>query len=950
MAEGSHRTADEFSPGASEWPADISRRRFVELMAASLALAGLGACNRPPRKTIVPYVTAPEREQLDAATYYATAMPWEGFGRGLLALSHSGRPTKLEGNPAHPDSRGATDLLMQAAVLSLYDPDRSQTPRQAARPTAWSLFEAQWLAVHRELTSTHGARFAVLTEPTTSPTLLRGLHRLLDRFPRARWFQHTASPRYDSDGEQEDYDFEKADVILAIDADFLFSHPSSLRFARAFAKRRRLQHGKVDANRLYAIEPAPSITGAMADHRLPASPRRTRRLLAAIDAALHGREPAGDSTEHERRVIKALSADLRAKAPNVLCVAGEHTDAEVRAWATRINAELGANGVTRHALPAVRSDGDSRCAGDLRALALAMTGGEIETLVVVSANPAYTAPRDVPFRDAIKHVPRRIHLGAHVDETAALCDWHVPESHFLEAWGDVRAYDGTASIVQPLIAPMYESRSAAEFIFFLADPPGRSDYDLVRETWSKPSPSAPADSNPAWEQWLNQGVVAGTTNERRRPRPQNHAAVDLGAEEKSNHQDATAPPLTLILRLDPTVRDGRWANNGWLQELPKPLTQLVWDNPVLVSPEFANRHGLTNGAIVTLRVEGRAVDAPIWIAPGVADDCVIATLGYGRTAAGATGTGHGFDAYPLRSAEHPWATAALAVMPKNDRALLVSTHAHFSMEGRDLVRVASAAEAARNAETPSNPPSLYPPWPYDTYRWGMLIDLGTCIGCKACVIACQAENNTPVVGKDQVARGREMHWLRVDRYDTGDAEHPHIVHQPVPCMQCENAPCEVVCPTAATTHSSEGLNDMVYNRCIGTRYCSNNCPYKVRRFNFLDYREPENSPVYLQKNPEVTVRSRGVMEKCTYCVQRINAARITAEREDRRVRDGEVRTACQQACPTEAIVFGDLNDPTSKVRARKAEPTHYALLEDLNTRPRTTYLAKIANQNPEVRT
>jgi molybdopterin-containing oxidoreductase family iron-sulfur binding subunit len=942
VAASAGERSDEFAPGASEWLPELSRRRFLELMGASLALAGLGACNRPPQKTIVPYVTPPERDLLDATLYYATAMPWEGYARGLLALSHSGRPTKLEGSPAHPDSLGATDILMQAAVLSLYDPDRSRTPRRHDLPVAWSAFEDEWLAAHRELTDGKGAGLAVLTEPTTSPTFLRGIHELLDRFPAARWYQHTPLSRYDDQGEQEDYDFARADVVLAIDADFLFSHPSSLRYARAFAGRRRIDHGKVNANRLYAIEPAPSITGSMADHHLPASPDHLRRLLVAIENALEGRDVAGTFTDHERRVVRAIARDLRARAPNVLCVAGEHTGPDVRAWAARMNARLHADGNTRHALPAVRSDADPRAAGDLSALVQAMDAGKITTLVVASANPAYTAPRDVPFAAALKKVRRRIHLGMHHDETAALCEWHIPESHFLESWADVRAYDGTASIIQPLISPLYESRSPAELLFFLSTPLGRPDYDLVRETWQKAGATS-GDFEAAWRQWLNQGVIDGTANSRTPPK----AAPDAGRLSAP----APARELTIVIRPDPNVRDGRWANHGWLQELPKPNTQLVWDNPALISPEFAGAHDLKNGDLLTLRTAGAAVDVAVWVAPGVANDCVLVYLGYGRTRAGLIGTSLGFDAYAFREARRPWLAPVVETTRKDGRVLLVSTHAHFSMEGRDLVRTAKATDPERTAgRPPETPPSLYPEWKYDGYRWGMLIDLGTCIGCKACVIACQAENNTPVVGKDQVSRGREMHWIRVDQYYDGDPSNPDILHQPVPCMQCEKAPCELVCPTAATVHSSEGLNDMVYNRCIGTRYCSNNCPYKVRRFNFLDYREPRDSPVYLQKNPDVTVRARGVMEKCTYCVQRINAARITAEREDRRIRDGEVRTACQQACPTEAIVFGDLNDPKSKVRARKAEPTHYVLLEELNTQPRTTYLAKTTNKSDAVLT
>ncbi|HVS50825.1 MAG TPA: 4Fe-4S dicluster domain-containing protein [Opitutaceae bacterium] len=923
----------EFPAGASEWPAGLSRRQFIELMAASLALAGLGACNRPPDKTIVPYVTPPDRDLVDGALYYATALPWEGYARGVLALSRSGRPTKIEGNPAHPDSLGATDALTQASVLSLYDPDRSRTPRRGGQPVAWSAFEDAWLARHRELLAQRGAGFALLTEPTTSLTELRGIHALLDRFPAAHWYQHTPLARYDRDGMQDDYDFVRADIVLALDTDFLLSHPSSLRYTRAFASRRRLERGRVNANRLYVIEPSLTITGSMADHRLPASPARMRALLTALTDLIEGKEAAVKLAENERRVLATLARDLREKAPRVVCLASPHGDPALHAWAAATNARLGAAGVTHHALPAVRSDGDARCAGDLAALTMAMQRGDVNTLAIVGANPAYTAPGELEFPAALKRVALSIHLGSHADETAALCAWHLPESHALESWSDLRAYDGTASIVQPLIAPMYLSKSAAEFLFFLADPPVRDGYELVRDTWRQDR-ADDASFDAAWSGWLRTGAIENSAAARTRPR------TTTATPLLSPALDARA--LTVLFRPDPTIRDGRWSNNAWLQELPKPLTHLVWDNAAQISPSFAAAQHLENGYLIEVRVNGRAIAAPVWITPGHASDCLTLTLGYGRTHAGSIGNGLGYDAYRLRTHAQLWHNENAAVAKLGRQHPLVSTQTHFAMEGRDLVRVADAAHLVSFAV--ETPPSLYPDVAYRDYKWGMSIDLGACTGCTACVVACQAENNIPVVGRDQVARGREMHWLRVDTYYAGVAENPRVLHQPVPCMQCENAPCEIVCPVAATVHSAEGLNDMVYNRCIGTRYCSNNCPYKVRRFNFLDYRAPRDSTVHLQQNPDVTVRARGVMEKCTYCVQRIDARRIAAEKENRRVRDGEIRTACQQACPAEAIVFGDLNDPQASVVARKAEPTNYALLGELNTRPRTTYLARLVNR------
>ena len=937
------RRSDEFPSGASEWPGDISRRRFLEIMAASAALVGLAGCDRRPDKEIVPYVTPPTRELLDAAVYYATAMPWEGYARGILALSQSGRPTKLEGNLIQPDSLGATDAITQAAVLSLYDPDRSRAPRHRSATVAWTAFENLWLEQHAALRKRAGAGLSLLTEPTTSPTTLRAIRRLLEQFPQARWYQHTPLARYDRNGEQPDYDFARADIILSLDADFLGEHPCSLRFGRDWAKRRRIENGNVDASRMYVLEPGSTVTGSVADHRLAVSPARLRVMLTALSALLDGRQPSVAMNERERQILAALAADLRQHAPYVVCVAGDYAGEDVHAWADALNAQLGAVGVTRHALPAVRSDAAEKSAGGLDDLAKGLQSGDVTTLVIAGANPVYTAPPHLDFAALLQRAPLRIHLGQYDDETGAACDWHLPETHFLESWGDLRAYDGTASLVQPLIAPLYATRTADALLMFLAEGLARSDYDLVQETWRTSENTA--EFARLWQTWLARGVIDGTANERRRPKT---AAKTTGAALPQPAQTDVSE-ITLLVRPDPTVRDGRFANNAWLQELPKPITQVVWDNPVHVSPAWAAKRQLKDGDVVAIKAPGGTVEAPVLIVPGTADDCLIAHLGYGRRRAGAVGTGLGFSAYGLRGNMVDWQARAESVTATGRRETIVSTHGHYTMEGRDLVRTAKAQRPkATSRPDPGELPSLYPEWRYDSYKWGMLIDLSLCMGCKACVVACQAENNIPVVGKEQVARGRGMHWLRIDRYYEGDPSSPEVLHQPIPCMQCEKAPCELVCPTAATVHSSEGLNDMVYNRCIGTRYCSNNCPYKVRRFNFFNYQPPKDSTVMLQKNPNVSIRARGVMEKCTYCVQRINAARIAAERENRRIGDGEVTTACQQACPTEAIVFGDLNDPKSRVRARKAEPTHYALLEELNTQPRTTYLARLTNKHDGV--
>ncbi|MEO6992435.1 MAG: TAT-variant-translocated molybdopterin oxidoreductase [Lacunisphaera sp.] len=926
------RLANEFPFVATLEPSELDRRQFVKLMGASIALAGLIGCARRSTDKIVPYVTMPETSVPGRPNYYATALPMEGFARGIVVEAHEGRPTKIEGNTDHPESLGATDAITQAAILSVYDPDRSRAPRRKARAAAWTDFNAEWAQSEATLLSTQGEGLALLMEPTTSPSVRRELGRILARFPKAHWYQHTPLATYEIDGAQLDYDFDRADVVFSIGSDCLYRHPAALRYSRAFAGRRRVVNGKARMNRFYALESTPSVTGTLTDFRLPASPARIRVVLDALAQAITHQTPppADELSPEEMHFVTTLADDLREHAPAVLCVAGAEEEADIQHWALALNTHFGAIGKTVHFLGSQRSDSDRTSAGDLKALGNAMRRDEVNTLFILGSNPAYSAPADIDFAALLSKVPFSVHHGGHVDETGALCTWHLPESHWLETWGDLRAYDGTATVLQPLIEPLFDTRGTLEILRLLTAPSGEKAYDIVRETWQHERSGLNFDLH--WNRWLHAGVVDGSAA----------AAIDRPSTEGSFPvlaQSAANNFPFLILQPDATILDGRWANNAWLQELPKPLTQLVWDNAALVSPAFATRLGIANGDVLALSIGSHAVDAAAWIMPGQADECVTLSLGYGRTAAGSVGTGHGFNAYRLRAADALWRRPGLHVRKTGGRYLLVTTQQHFAMEGRDLVRV--VPPNALSVPPPAANPTLYPPWKSTGYAWGMSIDLSTCLGCNACIVACQAENNIPVVGKDQVSRGRQMHWIRVDTYFGGDPARPRVVHQPVPCMQCENAPCELVCPVGATTHSSEGLNDMVYNRCVGTRYCSNNCPYKVRRFNFFDLRAPADSLVNLQRNPDVTVRERGVMEKCTYCVQRINAARVTAEKEDRPIRDGEIKTACQQACPAEAIVFGNLADPASRVSSRKREPTNYLLLEELNTRPRTTYLAKV---------
>jgi molybdopterin-containing oxidoreductase family iron-sulfur binding subunit len=737
------------------------------------------------------------------------------------------------------------------------------------------------------------------------------------------------------------YRFDRARVIVSLDADFLGSGPAHVRYARDFANGRRVRKDRAEMNRLYVVEPLPTPTGSIADHRLPLRRSAIELVARALSAAVGGGSaPTGqDSLD---KWVAAAAADLAAHRGASLVVAGRGQPAAVHALAHAMNTALGNDGATVvHTEPAVPpvANGDS-----LRQLVDDMNAGAVRLLVILGGNPAYTAPVDLKFAEALGKVPVRVHLGFYDDETSALCQWHVPELHYLEGWSDARAYDGTATIVQPLIAPLYGGWSAHELAALFTNRPARTAYDAVREFWQAQPQASGQDFEAFWRSALHDGVVPGT------------ALPDVSASADAAPAAGERPPaggLEIMFAADPTVYDGRFANIGWLQELSKPMLKTTWDNAVVIAPSTAQRLGLATQDVVEIAYRNRTVRGAVLVLPGHAPDSATVHLGYGRTRAGRAAEGTGFNAYALRTSDAPWFGFAAELRKTGDTYLLAGTQGHASMENRALVRPGTIGDYQHDPEfahhlshAPDRSMSLYPSYEYEGYAWGMSIDQTVCTGCASCVVACVAENNIPVIGKSEVIRGREMQWLRVDRYYEGDPDNPAIYNQPVPCMHCENAPCEVVCPVAATTHSPEGLNEMTYNRCVGTRYCSNNCPYKVRRFNFLLYSDFETPTVKLVKNPDVTVRSRGVMEKCTYCVQRINHARQDAKVEGRPIRDGEIRTACQQACPTDAIVFGNINDPASRVARLKAEPANYGLLADLNTRPRTTYLAAIRNPNP----
>jgi MoCo/4Fe-4S cofactor protein with predicted Tat translocation signal len=952
----------EFPRQASEWDDSVARRGFLKLMAASLALAGLSGCSRKPEETIVPYVQQPAGLSLGKPQYYATAMAIGADAIGLLVESHEGRPTKIEGNPDHPASLGATNAFAQASILGLYDPDRSQVLTYLGEIRAWSSFLESAVATVPLLRSTGGAGLRILTGSVTSPTLAAQLRALLAQFPQARWHQWEAAG---SDGAREGgklafgryvstvYRPARANVILSLDSDFLGSGPGHVRYAREFFRRRKLDgSGRDDLSRLYVLEPTPSVTGAAADHRIPMRASDIALFARALAAKL-GLGGATQAPVGSERLLAAVAADLQKHRGASLVIAGDYQPAEVHALAHAINAALGNTDKTVHYTEPVEAQPVNHLES-LRELCAEMYAGRVDTLLILGGNPVYDAPHDFDFAAKLKKVRLSLHLSPYFDETSEYCLWHVPEAHFLESWSDVRAFDGTASIVQPLIAPLYQGKTAHDVAGAFSDKPGLTSYERVRGTW------VGGHTEKEWRKWLRDGVIAGTAL------PPLAVAARWSPAGLPPAKPAPADQLEFLFRPDPSVYDGRFANNGWLQELPKPVTKLTWDNAALVSPRTAEKisaghriaatggeHGQVLADVVDVKLSGSKVTAAVWIVPGQADGVVTLPLGYGRRNAGQTGTNKGFNAYVVRASHALWTATGGELVPTRDTYPLACTQYHHNMEGRELVRSATLGEYKRHpdfahagAEDPPKNLSLYKEFAYPGYAWGMAIDLSSCNGCNACVVACVAENNIAIVGKEQVMRGREMHWIRIDRYYEGSLDAPDTFFQPVPCQQCENAPCEQVCPVGATVHSAEGLNDMVYNRCIGTRYCSNNCPYKVRRFNFLRFQDWETPAYKLMRNPEVTVRSRGVMEKCTYCVQRINNARIEAEKENRPIRDGEIVTACEAACPAEAIVFGNANDSTSRVARLKAQQRNYTILAELNARPRTTYLAAVRNPNP----
>ncbi len=1031
----------EFPDGASSIDG-VDRRQFMKIMAASFALGGVGLAGcRRPEEHVLPFAKSVEGAVPGLPVYYATSMPMRGWAVPLLAETHQGRPTKLEGNPSYAPHGGASSLLAQASLLDLYDPDRATAHTQDGKPIGAEALKAFLGGIGKAHMATRGAGLAFLAEASSSPTRGRVLRTLGFRIPKALWAEYepvvdeppagVARALYGSNVRPL-YRFAKAKRIVSIDADFLQAEAGSLAFARDFAKGRRVAKKDDPMSRLYMAESGLSITGTMADHRLRLPSSHMTAFAAALAGKLTGdaryaKAAAGLDVKPEW--ISECAADLLAHKGESLVVAGAHLPDAAHAIAHAINEFLGAIGSTVDFVFNTHSQG-----AGLAALAAAIKRGEVKTLVILGGNPAYNAPADLDWAALQKSVPEVVRFGYYADETSALARTHVAAAHFLESWGDARTADGTVVPVQPMILPLFGGLTELEVLAMIGGFPSTDPYQLVYETITGAGgPGAEA----RFRKFLHDGVLEDSAlrpvNVRFNPAPLDGYLADAPAPP-----EVSAKRLEVRFVADARVDDGRFVNNGWLQECPDPITKISWDNAILISPRLARELGIEppadglkqvarrdlaefdkgreNAHLVELTVNGRKITGPAHIQPGLASYTVVVPLGYGRTRTGRVGEGTGFSAYPARESAAPHVATGASIALTGRKMFLADSQWHWSMEGRDLVREGNLAEYAENpafakevgleAESPravldpdlaamspadraSQIPrgnSLYVTPKFDgRHQWGMSIDLNTCIGCNACVVACQAENNIPIVGKDQVLRGRIMHWIRLDRYySDGKAapgafggpgnneipEEPQISMQPVACMQCELAPCETVCPVNATVHDDEGLNVMAYNRCIGTRYCANNCPYKVRRFNFFDWNMrrldslymgplgPQGMPELVQmvKNPEVTVRMRGVMEKCTYCVQRIERGKIewkvkTAQEghpEDVVVPDGTIRTACQQACPVESIVFGNLLDPESAVSRAKALGQDYPLLGYLNTRPRTTYLARIRNPNPRM--
>ncbi len=990
----------EFPEGASE-ATELDRRQFLQVMGASFALAGLTGCDvvRRPKHEILPYNNAPEHLIPGKPQFYATTVTVGEEVMGVLVESHQGRPTKIEGNPQHPSSQGATGKLQQASILDLYSPNRSQKVLKNGASSTWDAFWGGMAPVIDGFRANGGEGLRILSGYIVSPSFAAIKQHILREFPKAKWVVYEPVNRDNARigllgavGKPVDahYRIESAKRILSVDSDFLESELNHVAHARAFAKTRNPDLGKAGMSRLYLMEARYSVTGGVADHRIRVKPSMIPAALALvarelanqgltfqsgetqlIDSALSASN--GTIAEFSPQLISELAADLAAHRGASLILVGKHQPPLVHALGHAVNRLLGNVGTTvlYKISPTFAFNQDSPASAvAIRDLAADMEKGVVDTLLMIDANPVFTAPADIQFTSHLSKVRHSVHLGGEVNESAQAALWHIPQSHYLEHWDDAISFDGTTSIAQPLISPLYTTFSKSEVLAKLFDYRYRESLDIVKGHWM--SRSGALGFEIAWRRWLHDGIIE--TGALPDSGPGSSSGMDAFLKAHSSSDEGSREGgIELMLFEHPNVHDGRFASNSWLQELPEPITKLCWDNAAYIGPSLAQKLGIKDQIIlkndkgvpmgqydkpmIKVTRGGHSLSLPAWILPGMADETVVIHLGYGRKKGPGIAEGAGFDAYPLLD-KRVGQPLSVQVEVTGSTYTLACTQDHWSMESRPIVREGDLELYERrpnfSADEFMNPhPPLASLWEEHDYskgmQWGMTIDLNSCNGCSVCVVACQAENNIPVVGKGQVIRGREMHWIRLDRYFTGDVDDPGLVFQAMLCQHCENAPCEAVCPVSATVHSKEGLNEMVYNRCIGTRYCSNNCPYKVRRFNFSNLTNHYSESEKMQKNPDVTVRFRGVMEKCTYCVQRIEQARIGFKNKGNEViPDGAIVPACAQACPTDAIVFGNINDPKSRVAVLKAHPRNYGVLTELNTKPRTTYLAKVRNPNPAI--
>ena len=949
-------------PAGDPWTP--TRREVVQLLSASAALATLSGCLKQPDEKILPYTRQPEEVLPGRPLHYATASMYDGLATGLLVTASEGHPTKVEGNPQHPSSLGSSGIFDQASILQLYDPQRAGVILNGGVPRSYRDFLA---AQHDKALALRakdgGAGLRFLLHPTSSPLLADLRDRIAKNFPAAKFQAFTALPDEEAQkgarlafGQPFDtvYDFSRATVIASLGGDPLSAQPGNLRHMRTFADKR---DPSKEMNRLYAVESTLTVTGMSADHRLRVKPSQMPSIAVALAARLSNRGGAlaglsgaaqrAKLDAQQQKFVDALAKDLSRAGSGAVVVPGHRQPPVVHALAHAINAALGSDAAAQQ--KSVLVDAETGYQG-LRSLAEDIRAKKVDTLVVTAWNPVYTAPFDLNLREAFASVPNSIYRGLYLDETGTKSTWFLPATHPLEDWGDGRGHDGTTTFLQPLISPLFNGIAEAQVLAAFIGEGDRTPYALLRDFWRKRSPN---DFDRMWDQWISAGLIKGSSPATaERPQVRGDAIAAAVAQERLDE----VPGYELEIFADSKVWDGRFGNNAWLQELPDPITKVTWDNAALISPATARELGVETHDLVDLGLRGPPVHASVYVLPGQADGVVSVAMGYGRTSATEQlASATGFDVAPLRRSDSPWSGRGLTVARTGRKRPLAITQEHWTLNGRELA-LETTKEKIEKHETEDiekmREPmaTIHTPWDYKplTYKWGMGVDLGRRTGCSACMVACQSENNVPVVGRGNVAKSREMHWLRIDRYFEGELDNPSALPQPMFCQHCETAPCEYVCPVNATVHSDEGLNEMVYNRCIGTRYCSNNCPYKVRRFNFFNYTYDLGDVDKLRMNPDVTVRSRGVMEKCTYCVQRIERARIDTRVAGKGIHDGDLQTACQQACPAHALTFGNLNDPSSEVSRWHADGRHYFVLNDLGTRPRTAYLARVRNPNPEL--